>query len=414
MVVKQNEEVGVGNPLAPLSAEEIAAAVETVRKERGLKESAKFVSVELYEPSKEAVLAGTAGLPREAFMVIRERAERATYEAVVDITARTVVSWRQMHGVQPSVMLAEFFESEEAIRNDPRWQEAMRKRGVSDFNLAIIAPWSAGYYGPDDDPGKSRLIRALTWVRTDPHDNGYARPVEGLITLFDLDTMQVVDIEDHGVVPLPPASGNYSPETMRDPNNVPHVPALRSGLKPLEIVQPEGPSFEIDNNELRWQKWRLRIGWTPREGLVLYTVGYEDDGRVRPILYRASLSEMVVPYGDPSSVQSRKNAFDAGEYNIGALANSLSLGCDCLGEIRYFDGVVNDSHGNPLTIANAVCMHEEDDSIQWKHYDFRTERTEARRSRRLVVSFISTVGNYDYGFYWCFYLDGMIELEVKL
>src|SRR5919199_920805 len=267
MVVKQNEEVGVGNPLAPLSAEEIAAAVETVRKERGLKESAKFVSVELYEPSKEAVLAGTAGLPREAFMVIRERAERATYEAVVDITARTVVSWRQMHGVQPSVMLAEFFESEEAIRNDPRWQEAMRKRRVSDFNLAIIDPWPAGYYGPDDDPGKSRLIRALTWVRTDPHDNGYARPVEGLITLFDLDTMQVVDIEDHGVVPLPPASGNYSPETMRDPNNVPHVPALRTGLKPLEIVQPEGPSFEIDNNELRWQKWRLRIGWTPQERL---------------------------------------------------------------------------------------------------------------------------------------------------
>ena len=414
MVLKQKEEVGVGNPLAPLTAEEIAAAVETVRKERGLKESAKFVSVELYEPSKEAVLAGTAGLPREAFMVIRERAERATYEAVVDITARTVVSWRQMHGVQPSVMLAEFFESEEAIRNDPRWQEAMRKRGVSDSNLAIIDPWSAGYYSPDDDPGKSRLIRALTWVRTDPHDNGYARPVEGLITLFDLDTMQVVDIEDHGVVPLPPASGNYSPETMRDPNNVPHVPALRTGLKPLEIVQPEGPSFEIANNELRWQKWRLRIGWTPREGLVLYTIGYEDNGRLRPILYRASITDLFVPYGDPAPTHRRKNAFDAGEYGLGVLASSLTLGCDCLGEIRYLDAVMADSDGKPWTIHNAICIHEEDAGILWKHFDFRTEDSEVRRSRRLVISFIATVANYEYGFYWNFYQDGMLEFEAKL
>ena len=35
-------------------------------------------------------------------------------------------------------------------------------------------------------------------------------------------------------------------------------------------------------------------------------------------------------------------------------------------------------------------------------------------SRRLVVSFISTVGNYEYGFYWYFYMDGSIQLEVKL
>jgi primary-amine oxidase len=122
---------------------------------------------------------------------------------------------------------------------------------------------------------------------------------------------------------------------------------------------------------------------------------------------------MVVPYGDPNPVQYRKNAFDAGEYNLGALANSLELGCDCLGEIRYFDGVVCDSHGNPMTIRNAVCMHEEDDSIAWKHYDFRADTAEVRRSRKLIVSFIATVANYEYGFYWHLYLDGTIELLVK-
>ena len=73
--------------------------------------------------------------------------------------------------------------------------------------------------------------------------------------------------------------------------------------KPLRITQPEGPTFQISGQEVRWQGWRLRVSVHPREGLVLHTVGYEDSAqkppRVRPILYRASLSEMFVPYGDP-------------------------------------------------------------------------------------------------------------------
>ena len=95
----------------------------------------------------------------------------------------------------------------------------------------------------------------------------------------------------HGSRPLPPKSGSYYPE-----DNGP----LRTDLKPLEITQPEGPSFEVEGNLVRWQKWSLRVGMDPLEGLVLWTVGYEDGGRVRPIVYRASVSEMVVPYGTPA------------------------------------------------------------------------------------------------------------------
>ncbi|MGH9113015.1 MAG: primary-amine oxidase, partial [Acidimicrobiales bacterium] len=147
---------------------------------------------------------------------------------------------------------------------------------------------------------------------------------------------------------------------------------------------------------------------------VLHTVGYDDGGRTRPILHRASLSEMVVPYGDPGPAHGWKNAFDVGEWGLGRMANSLTLGCDCLGEIRYFDFVSADEHGEPTTLTNAICMHEEDDGILWKHVDMHGGRTEVRRSRRLVISQISTVGNYEYGFYWYFYLDGSIQLEVKL
>jgi primary-amine oxidase len=83
--------------------------------------------------------------------------------------------------------------------------------------------------------------------------------VEGLIVRFDLDRMEVVDIEDHGVVPLPPASGSYTAEGIRDAANVPYFPdGPRQDLKPVEITQPDGVSFTVDGHEVRWQKWRFR------------------------------------------------------------------------------------------------------------------------------------------------------------
>lgn len=61
-----------------------------------------------------------------------------------------------------------------------------------------------------------------------------------------------------------------------------------------------------------------------------------------------------------------------------------------------------------------MCLHEEDAGIQWKTTDMRTHISEVRRARRLVVSSFSTIGNYDYGWYYHLYLDGEMEFEVKL
>ena len=120
------------------------------------------------------------------------------------------------------------------------------------------------------------------------------------------------------------------------------------------------------------------------------------------------------PTATPDRMHGWKNAFDVGEWGLGRMVNSLALGCDCLGEITYLDAIFSSEHGNPYVVENAICIHEEDYGILWKHKDMNTGHTEVRRSRRLVVSSISTVGNYEYGFYWYFYLDGTIQLEVKL
>lgn len=397
------------HPLDPLSPAELQAAIAILRHQSPLGSTYRFVSVALQEPPKLEVLAFTPGqaIDRQAFAVILDNATGYTYEAVVSITQDEVLSWTHIPDVQPCIMLDEFLACENAVKASPDFRAALKKRGIEDMDLVMVDPWSAGNYGIEEEQGL-RLSRAFCWVRSEANDNGYARPIEGVVPMVDLNKMEVIRVEDYGVVPLPPHPGNYARE---------YIPNFRDDLKPLDIVQPEGPSFTVDGYQVSWQKWQFRIGFTPREGLVLYDVSYADQGRQRSILYRASLAEMVVPYNDPSTPASnhyRKNAFDVGEYGVGMLANSLTLGCDCLGVIRYFDAYLTNSSGDVSIIENAVCMHEEDFGILWKHTDWRTNQAEVRRSRRLVVSFIATVGNYEYGFFWYFYQDGNIEYEVKL
>ena len=404
----------VPHPLAPLTGGEIEAAASAIKAAKRLSDTARFVYISLYEPSKHEIIAFEEGGPvpdRLAKVIIRERAEHATYEGVIKLPDGEVVDYNRVPGVQPSVMLEEFLASEDIVRKDPRWQEAMRKRGITNFELCMIDPWSTPNVEPGVGPEDGRFVSPLTWVRDDPDDNGYAHPVDGVVTKVNLDTLTVVSVEDYGVLPVPQKKANYSTAKITDPENVPYFPeGPRTDVKPLDITQHDGPSFQVDDYQLSWQKWDLRIGFTAREGLVLHRIRY--DGR--SIIHRASLSEMFVPYGDPGPMHYRKLVLDEGEYGIGLLTNSLELGCDCLGEIAYLDGVVNDNDGKAITLPNAICLHEEDHGIAWKHTDFRTGYVEVRRMRRMVVSSIVTVGNYEYAYYWYLYQDGTIEYEVKL
>jgi primary-amine oxidase len=394
------------HPLEPLTAGEVRQAVQLLRDSGKVTPTTRFVSVALREPDKSHVHSNDRARTREAFAVLFDNAANACYEATLSLTDAKLLSWKHIPGVQPTMTIDEQVECEQAVLASPLFKTALKKHtGVDDTSLVMVDIWSAGNYGTEEDRTR-RLARPLCFLRTDPTDNGYVRPIEGLRPVVDLNTMEVVRVEEYGHWPLPPGEANYAA------NRVAH---LRNDIKPLEIVQPEGPSFEVAGNQVAWQKWRLVIGFNAREGLTLHHVRYEDDGQERSILYRASLTEMVVPYGDPGSTQRRKNAFDVGEYGMGMCANSLELGCDCLGLIRYFDAHLCDSRGEPLTIKNAICMHEEDFGILWKHTDRRLpDAPEVRRSRRLVVSSISTVENYEYGFFWYFYQDGSIQFEVKL
>jgi primary-amine oxidase len=399
------------HPLAPLAGDEITQARKIVADSGRTSIPAadvRYAYVGLCEPPKDLVRAFDRGedvsVDRRVRLQLLLGPEANVTEAIVSVTRGEVDLWREVAGVRPGLQMEDAMATLVALHEHEDWNAALVRRGIEDTSLVQIDPWPAGTFGVAHEEGR-RIFRCLAYLRDSTDDNGYARPLEGLMAYVDGGRGEVLEVVDLGVVPFPPQGGSYYPE-----DNGP----LRADLRPLTITQPEGPSFTVEGNLVRWQKWSMRVGMDPHEGLVLHTVGYEDGGAVRPLIYRASVSEMVVPYGHPGPMHAWKSAFDAGEWGLGRMANSLTLGCDCLGEIYYFDDVFADEHGKPRTRANAICMHEEDYGILWKHVDLPSGRTEVRRSRRLVISSIATVGNYEYGFYWYFYLDGTVQLEVKL
>jgi primary-amine oxidase len=403
-----NQQAPAQHPLDPCSADELRAAVRILNETGSLGPRTFFACGHAAEPTKTEMQAHESGqgqAPERRIVIIghdRDRSQSFHADISLDHQRLDGLSWIEQG--QAPINHTDLVEVNAALRQNADWLAALAARGIDDLSLVHIEPWPAGIHPPNLTEG--RVFRALTFTKNDPEDNHYAHPVEGLIASVDADSGEVV-VEDHGIVAVPTTPAPYAAE---------RIETMREAPKPLEITQPDGPSFDVDGQVVTWQGWTLRLSVHPIEGLVLHDVRYRDGERDRPILYRAALSDMVVPYGDPSPLHFWKHAFDAGETALGHQANSLELGCDCLGEITYFDAVMLGADGEPYTVTNAVCLHEEDFGILWKHTNvFQPEqRPEVRRSRRLVVSMIHTVGNYEYGFFWYFYLDGTIQMEVKL
>ncbi len=383
------------------SADEVDAVRAALAAAGLLTETVRFAFFAPEEPPKDDVLAG-APVDRRFRAVLLDLATGRSTDNVVSATRGDVVSSRELDPPvdgQPPIIDTEFAMIEDVLNGSPEWLAALEARGIEPASVRAV-PLSAGVYDYPGEVGR-RVVRAFGFRQDHAKDHPWAHPIDGLVAYVDLTTRSVDQVIDSGAVPVPATSGNFDDPAFVGP--------LRETLKPIEITQPEGPSFTVSGNHVRWEKWDLRIGFNEREGLTLHQINF--DGR--PIVYRASVAEMVVPYADPSPVRFWQNYFDCGEYMFARYADSLQLGCDCLGEIHYLDAVIADDLGNPKTITNAICMHEEDTGVLWKHSDMFTGSAETRRQRRMVFSFFTPIGNYDYGFYWYLYLDGTIQLEVK-
>jgi len=385
------------HPLAPLTEEEIRAAATLFRSSPRFPANAGFSIITLDEPPKDKVLA-KADVPRRAFAVIYDRKANRTFEALANLSTHAVDSFQEIPGAQPAITGDDSEVADRIARDDPRWDRALRERGIGNPDSVGSMAWSAGNFGL---PGtaEGRIVRVVPYFMG-AGQNLYAHPVEGVVAHVNLTTRRVIDFVDiDRAAPVSRENAELTPRA-----NAP----LRPPPAPLLISQPGGPGFQIQDGEVHWQKWRFRYALHSREGLVLYTAGYEDGGKVRPVLYRGSLSEMVVPYGDPGDAWYFRNSFDVGELGLGDMASPLRPGADCPVNCTVFDAVLADNSGEPRTIPGAVALYERDAGVEWKHGD------QTRRARELVLSYFSQPGNYEYGFDWVFRQDGTLEVRVYL
>lgn len=394
------------HPLDALEKNELAQVVAILKKENRLTASMLFPNLTLQEPPKESVLAFRPGKPfqRQVFATLYDREKNKTFETVVDLNAKKVLSWKELPGVNPPVMLSEFEEIPAVVKADQRWQDAMQRRGIKNFDDVAVDIWAYGT--PDTEHSeKKRLLRAVNYYKGKGL-NFYARPIDGLSIVVNANEKKVEQVIDTEILPIPPNASELDAKALGP---------QRKGLKPLKIIQPEGPSFTVRGNEVRWQNWIFRFTMHPREGLVLQLVQYNDNGKIRPVLYRASLADMMVPYGHNDQHWTWRAAFDEGEYGIGRYSGPLLVGQDVPANSRLFDAVFADDFGKPYVTKNAVALYERDGGLLWKHFNmYPGGGNESRRARQLVLGFITTISNYDYGLNWIFHQDGVLELEAQL
>lgn len=297
---------------------------------------------------------------------------------------------------------------EHICRKDPKVIEQCELSGIpkEDMHKVYCDPWTIGY---DERHGNAvRLQQALMYYRPDVDTCQYQYPLD-FCPIYDADKQEIVDID----IPKIRRPLSKTKPTGYIPKSVEERGGYRKDLKPINITQPEGVSFHMTGREIEWQNWKFHIGFNYREGIVLNNITFNDRGDVRPIFYRLSLAEMVVPYGNPEHPHQRKHAFDLGEYGAGYMTNSLTLGCDCKGSIHYLDAEFPTRAGGVNIIKNAICIHEEDNGILFKHSDFRDDSVIVTRARKLIVQQIFTAANYEYAIQWIFHVSRHIRSHVS-
>ena len=250
----------------------------------------------------------------------------------------------------------------------------------------------------------ARLLRVLSYLQG-KQTNSYGPPIEGIEALVDLNQGKVIHLLDTGVRPVPKTSTDYFDPAVRGTSRAP--------LKPLLLTQPDGPAFTVKGQEVSWDRWRFRFGFNTREGLVLYQVRYVDQGRERSILYRASVSEMMVPYGDPDASWVWRSAFDEGEYGLGKLGAPLVPGHNTAPNATLLSPVLATDTGDTATFTNRIDIFERPGAGLWSHWEYAAG-PEGRRNRELWIGFTATIGNYDYSYHWVFHPDASIDFHAEL
>ena len=402
------------HPMDPLTADEIIGAATILLDGGGAQPGAIFQAVDLREPSKDAVLGFHPGdsLARRATVFFRQN--KRSFRSIVNLTNGTFtppVEIPKSDG-QLGLTFQEIIDFA-FVFEDPAFLSAMNRRGINtpaELAKVLVTPLTAGSFGLPEE--KRRIVKAQMYNTAGAGINLFARPIEGVLAIIDLDERKVLQVLDTGVIPVPPDTQDFDEATVSARFG------LRPPLKPIRITQPNGPNFSINGSFVEWQKWRFHVRYERRAGTVISLVTY--DGR--SVLYQGSLAEVFVPYQDPTPNWFYRTFMDAGEFGFGALSSPLKLGLDVPENATLLDGLISAALPDPqvpvvpLPLPAVVGVFERlTGNPIWRHYEFLANGAyEGRAEVELVVRMISQVGNYDYLIDWIFTQQGSMRVEVAL
>ncbi len=402
------------HPLDPLNETEILAAAGALLDGGAARPGAIFQSIELREPPKDELLSWRPGDRLRRAATVYYRQDKRSFRSVVNLRSgrfsppvEIPVSRGQLGLTIQEVSDFAFLMADRLVI------DALAKRGLrtaEDRANVFVTPLTSGSFGLPEEA--RRIVKAQLYYTPDRGINLYARPIEGLQVIADLDDQLVLEVLDSGVVPLPTDSHDFDEATVAARYG------LRDAMRPIRILQPEGVNFAFDGNFVTWQKWRFHLRFERRRGLVISLATY--DGR--SVLYQGALSEIFVPYQDPDDNWFYRTYMDAGEFGFGLLTSPLALGLDVPENAVLRDALVAaaipdpDLPVIPLPLQSVVGVFERvTGNPAWRHFElFSGGLYEGRAEVELVVRAIAQVGNYDYAIDWIFTQHGAIRVDVAL
>jgi len=357
----------------------------------------EFAIIRAQEPKKSEWNAGLASHQRIAYVALVKSATNLLMEVLVDLVKGSIISKSDLPSIIPPETEREEKRAKEAFLKDPRVIAAYNRRGLNPI-YAQCELWAIGASGLS--PGK-HFLRAIAYYQEPPAEYYDWRPVEGLQAIIDTSEMVIYTLLDNETEPIAPVR-----RILNVPTNI---------LKPLLITQSQGSSIRVRGQQIQWYKWKLMYSMDPIHGLQLFHVRYQGDCEERPVLYKISISEMLVPYGAEGEQWRWRRAFDAGEYGLGLNASPSIIGQDVPENTILLNCTTSDSYGKSTEIAGCIAAYERDAGLLYKHTEYtRPGQKNGRRGRQMVLSSISTVGNYDYIYEYILHMDGTLQVNVRL
>ncbi|KAK7357478.1 hypothetical protein VNO80_16766 [Phaseolus coccineus] len=424
------------HPLDPLTPSEINLVQTIVQKAYPTSNTTNhnliFNYVGLDEPDKLEILSWQSSNPktkpkpsspppRRAFVI--GRFQKQSHEIIVDLSKKSIVSTKVYQGNgYPPLTLGEIEVATQLPLSYEPFKKSLSKRGLNVSEVQCV-DFTFGWFGEAET---RRIVKIKCHYRNGTA-NFYARPVEGVEMLVDFDDMKIVGYNDRYVVPLPKAEGTeYRASKLKPPS----APKLK---------QDDGPGFTIDDHTVRRVKNKgdggddegyggeVVDGYDSRAGPIISLASYYDlqKKKHRPVLYKGFISELFVPYQDPTEEWYDKTFFDSGEYGLGhgeitrfSQQSSLQPFTDCPSNASFIDAYYASSDGTPVKIPNAFCIFQKyAGGIMWRHTETAIPNqmiTESRLEETLVVRTVSTLANYDYITDWEFKRSGSIKSVVGL